>query len=63
MFGFSLFLTPMCLAILWYGVPFFLRGFESGEMSNNAGGLIRWPVYAHDAASALRCCCCRAGLN
>ena len=44
--GFSVFLTPMCLAILWYGTPFFLRGFESGEMSNNAGGLIRWPVYA-----------------
>ena len=44
--GFTTFLTPMCLAILWYGIPFFVRGFESGEMSNNAGGLIRWPVYA-----------------
>ncbi len=44
--GFSFFLTPMCLAILWYGWPFFLRGFHSGEMSSNAGGLIRWPVYA-----------------
>ena len=44
--GFTLFLTPMCLAILWYGTPYFIRGFESGEMSNNAGGLIRWPVYA-----------------
>jgi TRAP-type mannitol/chloroaromatic compound transport system permease small subunit len=44
--GFSLFLTPVCLAILWYGIPFFLRGYTSGEMSSNAGGLIRWPVYA-----------------
>ncbi|HZY15305.1 MAG TPA: TRAP transporter small permease subunit, partial [Ramlibacter sp.] len=44
--GFTLFLTPVCLAILWYGIPFFIRGFESGEMSSNAGGLIRWPVYA-----------------
>jgi TRAP-type mannitol/chloroaromatic compound transport system permease small subunit len=44
--GFALFLTPVCLTILWYGVPFFLRGFTSGEMSSNAGGLIRWPVYA-----------------
>jgi TRAP-type mannitol/chloroaromatic compound transport system permease small subunit len=44
--GFSFFLTPMCLAILWYGVPFFLRGLYSGEVSSNAGGLIRWPVYA-----------------
>ncbi|CAM3573114.1 TRAP transporter small permease subunit [Polaromonas hydrogenivorans] len=44
--GFTFFLTPICLAILWYGVPFFLQGYRSGEMSNNAGGLIRWPVYA-----------------
>ena len=44
-FGFVVFLTPVCLAILWYGIPFFLKGFQSGEMSSNAGGLIRWPVY------------------
>ena len=44
--GFTLFLTPVCLTILWYGIPFFLRGFTSGEMSSNAGGLVRWPVYA-----------------
>ncbi|BEP62835.1 TRAP transporter small permease subunit [Variovorax sp. V213] len=44
--GFTFFLTPVCLAILWYGIPFFLQGLRSGEMSNNAGGLIRWPVYA-----------------
>jgi TRAP-type mannitol/chloroaromatic compound transport system permease small subunit len=43
--GFVFFLTPVCLAILWYGIPFFLNGFRSGEMSSNAGGLIRWPVY------------------
>jgi len=44
-FGFVFFLMPMCLAILWYGIPFFLQGLRSGEMSSNAGGLIRWPVY------------------
>jgi len=44
--GFSLFLTPVCLAVLWFGVPFFLQGLRSGEMSGNSGGLIRWPVYA-----------------
>jgi len=44
-FGFVFFLTPVCLAILWYGIPFFLQGLRSGEMSSNAGGLIRWPVY------------------
>ena len=44
--GFGLFLTPVCLAVLWYGVPFFVQGYQSNEMSSNAGGLIRWPVYA-----------------
>ncbi|GAB3649381.1 TRAP transporter small permease subunit [Ramlibacter alkalitolerans] len=43
--GFAFFLTPMCLAVLWFGIPFFLQGFRSGEVSSNAGGLIRWPVY------------------
>jgi TRAP-type mannitol/chloroaromatic compound transport system permease small subunit len=45
-FGFACFLTPVCVAMLWYGVPFFLKGYHSGEISTNAGGLIRWPVYA-----------------
>jgi len=44
-FGFVFFLTPMCVAVLVFGIPFFLQGFRSGEMSSNAGGLIRWPVY------------------
>lgn len=43
--GFTFFLMPMCLTILWYGIPFFLQGYASNEMSSNAGGLIRWPVY------------------
>src|SRR5690606_27091327 len=46
LFGFLFFLTPMCWVVLWYGVPFFLQGYASNEMSSNAGGLIRWPVYA-----------------
>ncbi len=44
-FGFIVFLTPVCVAVLWFGIPFFLQGYRSGEMSSNAGGLIRWPVY------------------
>jgi TRAP-type mannitol/chloroaromatic compound transport system permease small subunit len=44
-FGFTCFLLPVCLVILYYGIPFFLQGFRSGEVSSNAGGLIRWPVY------------------
>lgn len=43
--GFALFLTPMCGLVLYYGVPFFLQAWNTGEMSSNAGGLIRWPVY------------------
>jgi TRAP-type mannitol/chloroaromatic compound transport system permease small subunit len=43
--GFIFFFTPMCAAILYYGTPFFIQGWQSGEMSSNAGGLIRWPVY------------------
>jgi TRAP-type mannitol/chloroaromatic compound transport system permease small subunit len=45
-FGFVCFLLPFCAAILWFSVPFFLKGFYSGEVSNNSGGLVRWPVYA-----------------
>ena len=45
-FGFAAFLIPVCLAALWYGTPFFYKGLISGEVSSNAGGLIRWPVYA-----------------
>ena len=44
--GFLVFLTPLCLTVLWYSVPFFLQAVRSGEVSGNTGGLIRWPVYA-----------------
>ena len=44
-FGFVVFLLPLCFVILWFSIPFFLRGYNSGEMSSNAGGLIRWPVF------------------
>lgn len=43
--GFAFFLTPVCLLVMYYGVPFFWQALQSGEMSSNAGGLIRWPVY------------------
>jgi TRAP-type mannitol/chloroaromatic compound transport system permease small subunit len=45
-FGFTFFLLPFCVAIIWFSLPFFLKGYGSGEVSSNAGGLIRWPVYA-----------------
>lgn len=43
--GFLFMLAPMCLAIIYFAWPFFMNGYNSGEMSNNSGGLIRWPVY------------------
>jgi TRAP-type mannitol/chloroaromatic compound transport system permease small subunit len=39
-------LFPFCLIGIALGWPFFLQAFTSGEMSQNAGGLIRWPAYA-----------------
>lgn len=44
-FGFTVFLVPVCLVVLRFAVPFALQGYASGEMSSNAGGLVRWPVY------------------
>lgn len=43
--GFALFLTPMCLVVLYYTVPMLISQYQSGEMSGNSGGLIRWPVW------------------
>lgn len=43
--GFVLFLTPLCLVVLYYTVPMLISQYQSGEMSGNSGGLIRWPVW------------------
>lgn len=42
--GIVVFLIPLCLILIDLAWPFFMRAYESGEMSENAGGLIRWPV-------------------
>ena len=44
-FGFIFFLTPVCILVLWLGVPMLISKFQSGEVSGNPGGLIRWPVW------------------
>jgi len=44
--GIVMVLVPFCLIGIALGWPYFLQAFQSGEMSQNAGGLIRWPVYA-----------------
>ncbi|MDP2016777.1 TRAP transporter small permease subunit [Hydrogenophaga sp.] len=43
--GILVFLFPLCYMMATLGWPLFERAWTSGEMSSNAGGLIRWPVY------------------
>jgi TRAP-type mannitol/chloroaromatic compound transport system permease small subunit len=43
-FGLIVFLLPVMGMMTYMCAPYFLRAFTTGEMSQNAGGLIRWPV-------------------
>ena len=42
--GIVLILVPTSFYVAWLSWPLFSIAFVSGEMSQNAGGLIRWPV-------------------
>jgi TRAP-type mannitol/chloroaromatic compound transport system permease small subunit len=42
--GGLLFLLPICLILIYFTWPFFVDSWRIGETSQNAGGLIRWPV-------------------
>ena len=42
--GIVVFTIPLSIIMIDLGWPLFQRAFESGETSQNAGGLIRWPV-------------------
>lgn len=44
-FGILIFLAPLCILMIMLSWPLFMNAWNSGEMSQNAGGLIRWPVY------------------
>lgn len=44
--GIILVLVPFCVIGISLGWPFFMQAYTSGEMSQNTGGLIRWPAYA-----------------
>ena len=44
--GILVVLFPLCFLIIQLGWPLFTQALASGEMSSNAGGLIRWPVKA-----------------
>jgi TRAP-type mannitol/chloroaromatic compound transport system permease small subunit len=43
--GFALFLTPLCIVVLSLSMPLVVQMYQTGEMSGNPGGLIRWPVW------------------
>jgi TRAP-type mannitol/chloroaromatic compound transport system permease small subunit len=42
--GGILFLLPMAIIIGWLSWPLFINSYQAGEVSGNAGGLLRWPV-------------------
>lgn len=44
--GILIFLFPLCYMMATLGWPLLVQAWTSGEMSSNAGGLIRWPMYA-----------------
>ncbi len=43
-FGTVFFLFPMAILILTLSWPVFMNALNTGEVSNNAGGLILWPA-------------------
>lgn len=38
-------LVPFCVICIYLSWPLFTQAWTSGEMSQNAGGLVRWPAY------------------
>ena len=42
--GFLLFMLPSTAVMIYFAFPLFLKMYASGEVSSNAGGLIRWPA-------------------
>ena len=41
-----IFLFPFCYNVIGLVWPLVVKAYLTGEMSSNAGGLIRWPVFA-----------------
>lgn len=42
--GFLFFLIPVMVLMIYFSWPLFLQMYQTGEMSSNSGGLIRWPA-------------------
>jgi TRAP-type mannitol/chloroaromatic compound transport system permease small subunit len=43
--GIVFFLIPLCLMLIGMSWPLVVNAWTGGEMSQNAGGLVRWPVW------------------
>jgi len=43
--GIVVFTIPLSIIMIDFAWPVFMRAINTGEMSQNAGGLIRWPVW------------------
>ena len=44
--GICVFLLPFTYMITKLAMPLVINAYETQEVSSNAGGLIRWPVFA-----------------
>jgi TRAP-type mannitol/chloroaromatic compound transport system permease small subunit len=44
--GICAFLLPFVVVVIDLSLPLVIRAYQMHEMSNNAGGLVRWPVFA-----------------
>jgi TRAP-type mannitol/chloroaromatic compound transport system permease small subunit len=44
--GLVCFVLPLVWTVIRLSVPLVIRAYEMNEYSSNAGGLIRWPVFA-----------------
>ncbi|BBD76961.1 MULTISPECIES: TRAP transporter small permease subunit [Hydrogenophilus] len=44
--GIVVFVFPLCYFMANFAWPIVVQAYTTGEMSSNAGGLIRWPLYA-----------------
>jgi TRAP-type mannitol/chloroaromatic compound transport system permease small subunit len=44
--GLAFFVLPLVYVVVKLSLPLAIRAYEMNEYSSNAGGLIRWPVFA-----------------
>src|SRR5215207_7738213 len=44
--GLALFVLPLVYVVIKLSLPLAIRAYQMNEYSSNAGGLIRWPVFA-----------------